>query len=102
MRSSRRMQHAGKNVAETRRAYAEPQSIHETESRFARVVFEFDRNQSAGVWFAQNALRCFSASRIVDMADPRILAEACGQRASIFTMAIHAHGKRLQPAQDRM
>src|SRR5712691_3322228 len=46
MRSSRRMQHAGKNVAETRRAYAEPQRVHETKGGFPRVIFQLNRDQS--------------------------------------------------------
>src|SRR5947207_12544707 len=99
MRSGRRMQPAGKNITETRRAYAKLQRIHETESRFPRVVFEFDRNQRARVRLAQNALRYFPVARIINATDLRVLSEAFGQRARIFTMAVHAHRERLHAAQ---
>src|SRR2546425_12763296 len=74
VRSSRRMQDARKHVAETGRAHAELQRVHETKRRFPAVVFQFNRNQSTRMAFAQNAIRDLLSigrrkSRIVDATD---------------------------------
>src|SRR3989442_11032632 len=99
------MQDARKHVAETGRAHAELQRVHETKRRFPAVVFQFNRNQSTQMAFAQNAIRDLLSigrrkSRIVDATDPRMIAETLSQCARIFAVSIQAHCERLHAAQN--
>src|SRR5712692_7631091 len=100
MRSRRRMQHTGENVAETRRAHAQLQSVHKTESRFTRVLPQLDRDQSASVRSAQHASCYFSnlsrgKARIMHPANVTVALKLFCQLAGIVTLSIKADGKCL-------
>src|SRR5713101_2111392 len=98
MRSRRRMQHAGENVAETCRAHAQLQSIHKTESRLTRVLAQFDRDQSASVGSAQHASCYFlnlsrGKARIMHPAYLPVALKLFRQLARVVTLSIKADGK---------
>src|SRR5947208_12602055 len=107
MRSSCRMQHAGKYIAKTGRSYAELQPVHKQKSVFTRVVFQFNGNQRAGMRRAQHssgdgAMFGGGKTRKVNPADARMILQSLSQCACVVTMTIHAHGKRLHSARNLM
>src|SRR5882724_8112373 len=101
------MQHAGKYIAQAGRSYAELQPVHKSKSVFARVVFQFNGNQSAGMWRAQHsfgdgAMLGGGETRKVNPADARMILQSLSQCACVVTMTIHAHGKRFHSARNLM
>src|SRR5207249_10706053 len=105
MRSRRRMQHTGENVAETRRAHAQLKSIHKTESRLTRVLAQLDRNQSASGRSAPHASCYFfnrsrGKARIMHPADVLVALKLFCQLARVVTLSIEPPRQRLSSAKD--
>src|SRR5918912_885789 len=99
------MQHACKDIAQTRGTDTQTERIHETECGLTRVLLQLKGDERARVWRAERAPDGLlglwrGKAGVVDALKARMPYQVMSQAQCISALALDAHGKRLHPAQN--